>query len=354
MLFLLFFQDIVVTKPIRMNVDKLTCGNEFFNTSLKVGSHMPVDKEQELKQLYLHRLKSMGYHTIPELIEILPPTIMNVIGSTISIAEQLFMAAIKSHMLLVQKEFHGDPPQGINKALTTMGYMTIQELAEANPTIIAKALKISLDNAGELALYAMELSVKQDDFIVASDELIDDLDKEIGHYLGQLERLEQDQKLKEIVDISVQKIHDTIKFPSAEFAISQEQKKGIQQIIQQFMTVFPACTGFAIYNKRGEGVYSFSNDTHAKQTLEIIHESISSLIWKISLSLEERDEYGWISAQKHLVWIEALRNRKSKRQLAYIGLFVFESEARKGVGTATPTIKGIIKEIERIVYEIKE
>ncbi len=315
---------------------------------------MTVDKEQELKQLYLQRLKSAGYHSIPDLVEILPPTIMNVIDSTITIAEQLFMAAIKSHMLLVQKEFHGDPPQGINKALTTMGYMTIQELAEANPTIIAKALKVNLEHAGDLALYAMELSVKQDDFIVTSDDLIDDLDKEISHYLGQLDRLEQNQKLKEIVEVSVQKIHDTIKLPSSEFSISQEQKNAIQKIIQQFMTVFPACTGFAIYNKRGEGIFSFSNDQQAQQTLGIIHESISTLIWKISLSLEERDEYGWVSAQQHIVWIEAIRNRKSKRQLAYIGLFLFESEARKGVGTATPTIKGILKEIERIVYEIKE
>lgn len=315
---------------------------------------MPVDKDQELKQVYLQRLKSAGYHTIPELVDILPPTIMNIIDSTITVAEQLFMVAIKSHMLLVQKEFQGDPPQGINKALTTVGYMTIQELAEANPTIIAKTLKINLDHAGDLALYAMELSVKKDDFIVASDDLIDDLDTEISHYLGQLERLERNQKLKEVVETSVQKIQDTIKLPSAEFIISQEQKEDIQQNIQQFMTVFPACTGFAIYNKKGEGVYSFSNDKHAQQTLDTIHESISSLIWKISLSLEERDEYGWIPAQNHLVWIEAIRNRKSKRQLAYIGLFVFEAEAKKGVGTATPTIKGILKEIERIVYEIEE
>jgi hypothetical protein len=39
-----------------------------------------------------------------------------------------------------------------------------------------------------------------------------------------------------------------------------------------------------------------------------------------------------------------------KRQLSYIGLFVFEAESQDGVGTATPTIKGIIKEIERIIY----
>ncbi len=324
-----------------------------FVTSLMDGSLMTADKEQELKQLYLQRLKSAGYNTIPELVEILPPTIMNIIDSTITIAEQLFIAAIKSHMLMVQKEFQGDPPLGINKALTTMGYMTIQELAEANPTIIARALKINLENAGDLALYAMELSVKKEDFVVTSDDLIDDLDKEISHYLGQLDRLEQNHKLKEIVEISVQKIHDTINFPSAEFVISQEQKKVIQKIIQQFMTVFPACTGFSIYNKRGEGIYSFSTDKHAQQTLDIIHESISSLIWKISLSLEERDEYGWISAQQHIVWIEAIRNRKSKRQLAYISLFLFESKAKKGVGTATPTIKGILKEIERIIYEIK-
>jgi len=318
------------------------------------GGHMTQKKEQELKQLYLERLKSAGYHTIPQLVEILPPTIMNITGSTIGVAEQLFIAAIKSHLLLIQKEFRGDPPAGINKTLTEIGYMTIQELSEANPTIIAKTLKISLDRAGDLVLYAMELSVKSDDFIISSDDLIDDLDKEISHYLGQLERIQRDQELKVIVEESVQKIHETIKLPSAEYKVTQEQKAEIQKIVQQFMTVFPACTGFAIYNKRGEGIYNFANDNHAKQMLAIIHESISSLFWKINLALDERDEYGWISAKNHLVWIEAIRNRKLKRQLAYIGLFLFEAEAKDGVGTATPTIKGIIKEIERIVYQIKD
>ena len=75
-----------------------------------------------------------------------------------------------------------------------------------------------------------------------------------------------------------------------------------------------------------------------------------SLFWKISLVLEEKNEYGWVNAQPHLVWIEAIRDRSMKRQLAYIGLFVFEAESQDGVGTATPTIKGIIKEIERIIY----
>ena len=59
----------------------------------------------------------------------------------------------------VQIYFQGEPPEGVNKALTDLGYMTIQEIADANPGIIAKALQISLDNAGDIVLYSMELSV---------------------------------------------------------------------------------------------------------------------------------------------------------------------------------------------------
>ena len=313
---------------------------------------MNTDKESELKRLYLQRLKEAGYHTVPELVEILPPTIMNIIDSDITTAEKLFLAAMKSHMFYIQKVFHGSPPVGINKALNDLGYMTVNEIAETNATIIAKTLHITLESAGELVLYAMELSTSSD-FVsnISNEELIDDLDKEISHYLGQLERVETEQKLKVLVEESVQKIHETIKLPAKEFLIGTDQKERIIKVIEQFTTVFPACTGFVIYNKRGEGVLNYTSDARAKTTLSKIHESIPSLFWKISLVLEERNEYGWITTQPHLVWIEALRDRETKRQLAYIGVFIFEAESKDGVGTATPTIKGIIKEIERIIYE---
>jgi hypothetical protein len=251
----------------------------------------------------------------------------------------------------IQEQFQGDKPEGINKALTDLGYMTIQEVAEANPSIIAKALKINLKDAGDIVLFAMELSVVKEKIERKDGKVVvDNLDKEISHYLGHLDRLEQNKKLKVLVDESVQKIRETIKLPSEELMIVEEQKAEIQKVLEQFTTVFPACTGFAMYNKRGEGIYSFVVDNDAKTTLGNIHTSISTLFWKISLVLEEKDEYGWINAHPHLVWIEAIRNRSMKRQLAYIGIFVFEAESKEGVGTATPTIKGIIKEIERIVY----
>lgn len=308
-------------------------------------------KEQELKKLYLKRLKEAGYTTVPELVQVLPPTLMNIIESNIEISEKLFVAALKSHMFLINKEFQGDAPDGINKALNDVGYMTIQELAEANPMIIAKTLKINLENAGDIVLYAMELSLNQRESVSGSGkELISDLDREISHYLGQLERLEQDQKLRTIVDNTVNKIYDTIKMPGEETIIEIKQKEEIQKIINQFMTVFPACTGFAMYNKRGEGILNIANDERSKKTLRNIHSSIPQIFWKISLVLEKKDEYGWINAHPHLVWIETIRNRRLKRQLAYIGLYIFESESKEGVGTATPTIKGITKEIERIIY----
>ncbi len=313
---------------------------------------MSKDKEAELKRLYLERLRNAGYNTVPELVEILPPTIMNILGSSISTAENLFVTAIKTHMRNIQVQFQGDKPEGINKALTDLGYMTIQEVAEANPSIIAKALKINLTDAGDIVLYAMELSVIQDKIERKEGKVvIDNLDKEISHYLGHLDRLEQDKKLKVLVDETVQKIRETIKLPSEELMIVEKQKTAIQKVLEQFMTVFPACTGFALYNKRGEGIYSYAIDNDAKGTLANIHNSISSLYWKISLVLEEKDEYGWINAHPHLVWIEAIRDRSQKRQLAYFGLFVFEAASQEGVGSATLTIKGIIKEINRIIYD---
>jgi hypothetical protein len=308
-------------------------------------------KEAELKKIYLERLRDAGYNSVPELVEILPPTIMNILDSSISTAESLFVTALKAHMKNIQEQFQGDNPEGINKALTDLGYMTIHEIAEANPSIIAKALKINLADAGDLVLFAMELSVVQDKIERRNGKVsIDALDTEISHYLGQLDRLEQDKKLKVLVDESVQKIHDTIKLPSEELEIVEEQKAEIKKILEQFTTVFPACTGFAMYNKRGEGIYNYIVDNNAKETLANIHNTLPSLFWKISLVLEERNDYGWVNAQPHLVWIEAIRDRSMKRQLSYIGLFIFEAESQDGVGTATPTIKGIIKEIERIIY----
>ena len=312
---------------------------------------MSKKKEAELKKIYLERLHEAGYNTIPELVEILPPTIMNILDSSISTAESLFVTALKAHMKNIQEQFQGDNPEGINKALTDLGYMTIHEIAEANPSIIAKALKINLADAGDLVLFAMELSVVQDKIERKNGKVsIDALDTEISHYLGQLDRLEQDKKLKVLVDESVQKIHDTIKLPSEELKIVEEQKAEIKKILEQFTTVFPACTGFAMYNKRGEGIYNYIVDNNAKETLANIHNTLPTLFWKISLVLEERNDYGWVNAQPHLVWIEAIRDRSMKRQLSYIGLFIFEAESQDGVGTATPTIKGIIKEIERIIY----
>ena len=98
------------------------------------------------------------------------------------------------------------------------------------------------------------------------------------------------KKLKILVDESVQKIHETIKLPSEEFEIVEEQKAEIQKVLEQFTTVFPSCTGFAMYNKRGEGIYNFVVDSSAKETLANIHSNLPSLFWKISLVLEEKNE----------------------------------------------------------------
>ena len=167
--------------------------------------------------------------------------------------------------------------------------------------------------------------------------------------MGQLERLES-QKINIAVDETIKKIQERIKLPAPEMAFSLQQKNNIIFTITQFMTVFPSCTGFALYNKRAEGIVSHVSDRAAKETLAKIHENIPSLFWKISLILESKDEYGWLNAGSHLIWIEAIRNKELKQQLAYIGIFIFEKEAKEGVGTATPTIKGIVKEIQRIIY----
>ncbi|NHJ47793.1 MAG: hypothetical protein FK733_08395 [Asgard group archaeon] len=312
-----------------------------------------MSKEAELKKTYFQRLRDAGYNTVPELVQILPPTIMNIIGSSIATAEKLFLSAIKTHMLNIQKHFDGDAPEGVNKALTDFGYMTIQEISEANSNVIAKTLQISLEHAGEIVLYAMELSVKGEEVLELKDRelMIEDLDREVTHYLDQLDRVKDEKKLDVIVEETVQKIHDTIKLPSDEIIISREKFNDIQKTIEQFMTVFPSCTGFSMYNKRGEGIYNYAIDKQAKNTLARIHETLTSIFWKISLALEEKNEYGWITAKPHLAWIEAIRDRSQKRQLAYIGLFIFEASSQDGVGNATLTTKGIIKEIERIIYE---
>ncbi|MCK5184291.1 MAG: hypothetical protein KAQ95_08295, partial [Candidatus Heimdallarchaeota archaeon] len=142
---------------------------------------MSKEKEAELKKIYLERLRDAGYNTIPELVEILPPTIMNILDSSISTAESLFVTALKAHMKNIQEQFQGDNPEGINKALTDLGYMTIQEIAEANSSIIAKALKINLADAGDLVLFAMELSVIQEKIERRDGKVsIDALDTEIS------------------------------------------------------------------------------------------------------------------------------------------------------------------------------
>ncbi|MHA1212151.1 MAG: hypothetical protein ACTSSH_06800 [Candidatus Heimdallarchaeota archaeon] len=310
------------------------------------------EKEQtELKRIYTERLKKAGYATVPELIEILPPTIMNITSASISTAEKLFVAALKTHMRNIQELFDGEPHNGINKALTDLGYMTNQEIAEANPTIIAKALRIGLDCAGDIVLYAMELSIKKEDWVsIDGDNIMEEVDREISHFLGKMDRSEKEKKLDVAVEEAVQKIHETIKLPEEEIQITNEQKTAIRRVLEQFATVFPSCTGFAMYNRRGEGIYNFSADKIAKATLAKINDTIGTIFWKISLALETKNDYGWINTQPHLIWIEAIRDRSLKQQLAYVGLFVFEASSQDGVGSATLTIKGIIKEIERIIY----
>jgi hypothetical protein len=318
---------------------------------MKVG-FMSRRRADELKRKYFEKLREAGYKTIPELVQILPPTIMNIIGSSIATAEKLFITALKTHMQNIQKLFNGDAPEGINKALTDLGYMTIQEISEASPNMIAQTLQINLENAGEIVLFAMELAVNQEESSIPRDKkvMLDNLDREISHYLDKLDRMDEEKKLDVVVEETVKKIHETIKLPSSEIVLTKNQLDEIEKIIQQFTTVFPACTGFAMYNKRGEGLYNYAVDKGAQNTLVKIHETLASIFWKISLALEEKDEYGWIDSRPHLVWIEAMRDQSQKRQLAYIGFFVFEAASPNGVGSATLTIKGIIKEIERIIY----
>ncbi|HUT80040.1 MAG TPA: hypothetical protein VMZ29_02465 [Candidatus Bathyarchaeia archaeon] len=312
---------------------------------------MRQDREAKLKKLYTQRLQEAGYKTVPELIQILPPTIMNITESSISTAEKLFVVALKTHMKNIQLLFNGEPPDGINKILSDLGYMTNQEIADVNPTIIAQTLKISLENAGDIVLYAMELTMdKEDTVAIVDSNVIEDVDREISHYLGNLERTVQERKLDVTIEEAIHKIQNTIQLPEGDITISKEQKEEIKKVIEQFTTVFPACTGFAIYNRRSEGIFSYSVDATSKATLAKINDTIGTIFWKISLVLEDRNDYGWISAQPHLVWIEAIRDRSLKRQLSYVGLFIFESEAKESIGSATLTIKGINKEIERIIY----
>jgi len=313
---------------------------------------MIQDREAKLKKLYTERLLEAGYRTVPELIQILPPTIMNITGSSISTAERLFVVALKTHLKNIQVLFNGEPPEGINKILSDLGYMTNKEIADANPTIIAQTLKISLENAGDIVLYTMELTMDKDDMEITTDnDIVEDVDREISHYLCNLDRAMQEKKLDVTIEEAVQKIQETIQLPEEDIDISKEQKEEIKKVIEQFTTVFPACTGFALYNRRSEGIYSYSVDNTSKATLAKINDTIGTVFWKISLALEDRSDYGWINAYPHLVWIEAIRDRSLKRQLAFVGLFIFEAEAKDSIGSATLTMKGINKEIERIIYD---
>lgn len=310
---------------------------------------MKDTREAELKKLYSARLRESGYKTVKDLVNVLPPIIKNLTGASVSTSEKIFLAALKSQMKNIQENYNGDHPEGITKALTDLGYMTVHEIAEANPSIIAKTLEISLKNAGDIVLYAMELTLKTTDTkVVVGDEMLSALDQEVSHYFAKMDRERTEDTSK--VDEAVSKIHETIKLPDIEHQIQVNQKQAIERLIDEFMTVFPSCTGFIIYNRRSKGVFHQAKDLDAKNTIFRINNTISNIFWKISLVLEEKNEYGWIESQSHLVWIEAIRDKNQKRQIAYIGLFIFESES-ESVGTATPTIKGIIKEIERIIYE---
>lgn len=315
---------------------------------------MKADKKQELKQLYVQRLFNAGYDSIESLIELDPPTIMNIIQSNLPTAENLFVASLKTYFKMMQEKFHGKPPHGLNRQLNNYGYRTLQEVADANPAIIAKALKISLENAGEIVLHAMELTVKEKKVETkTSDELIEELDKEIAHHIGKIEQEKEKEKEKDqkLVEDAVKRIYDTISLPSQEFQISLEQKDRIESIIERFTINFPACTGFALYDKHVQGVFHYFTDKAAEQTLANIHENLPELFWKINVALVNKEEYGWIKAPPHLVWLEAIRDQKTQRQLTYLALFIFEATAKEGVGTATPTIKGIMKEIKEIIYQ---
>ncbi|MBD3191420.1 MAG: hypothetical protein GF308_12300 [Candidatus Heimdallarchaeota archaeon] len=313
---------------------------------------MKADKEQELKQLYIQRLFNAGYNSIESLIELDPPTIMNIIQSNLPTAENLFVASLKTHLKLIQEKYRGKPPQGLNRQLNNYGYRTLYELADANPAIIAKALKISLEHAGEIVLHAMELTVKTKNVeMKTSDELIEELDKELAHHMGRMDQEQQKGKLKKLVDDTVKRIYDTISLPSQELQISLKQKDKIEKIIERFIITFPACTGFALYNKEVQGIFKYFTDRSAEQTLANIHENLPELFWKINVALMNKEEYGWVKAPPHLVWLEAIRDKKTERQLTYLALFIFEARAKEGVGTATPTIKGIMKEIKEIIYQ---
>jgi len=250
----------------------------------------------------------------------------------------------------IQLKYNGEPPEGITKALSDLGFMTIQEIADANPAVIAKALNISLGNAGDIVLFAMELMVRKEKTeVTVGENFLEEIDKEISHYLGQLNRVEKEQRLKSLIGDTLERIHETIKLPAEEPIIEQSHKDKMKEVLSQFTTVFPACTGFALFNRKGEGVFSFYRDNDTRENLAKINETFNEIFWKISLLLEDKDEYGWINTPPHLVWLEAIRDKQLKRLLAFVGAFLFE-EGSERVGTATPTIKGIMKEIKRIIY----
>ncbi len=311
---------------------------------------MNKQKETALKKLYTQKLKAAGYKTVPELVKILPPTIQSITGASLATAEKIFVAALKSQMRNVQLKFNGEPSEGISDILTNMGFRTIQEIADANPAILAKTLNISLASAGDIVLFAMELLVRKEKAKVSvGDDFLEEIDREISHYLGKLSRVEKESELQSIIGETVEKIQETIKLPAEEPIIDKSQKERIREVLTEFTTVFPGCVGFALFNRKGLGVFSFYKDNDAKTNLAKINETFSETFWKISLLLENKNEYGWITASPHLIWLEAIRDKVQKRLLAFVGLFLFEENA-DGVGAATPTIKGIMKEIERIIF----
>jgi len=51
---------------------------------------MDKQKEAALKKLYTQKLKAAGYSTVPDLAEILPPTIQSITGASPTTAEKIF------------------------------------------------------------------------------------------------------------------------------------------------------------------------------------------------------------------------------------------------------------------------
>ncbi|MEA2071839.1 MAG: hypothetical protein U9O98_11195, partial [Asgard group archaeon] len=274
----------------------------------------------------------------------------------ISIAEKLFVEALKARLKEVYLKKPKQKKVNIARKLNTKGIHSIQKLSDTNPAELAKILQISLDYAGEIVMFAMELGVKENNIAIQSKKkrFVTEFEKELEHKLGELERKEEEEEQllsKEQVSSSVERINKLIQFPTQHFFLKEEHKSQIKKLLDQFMSVFPACTGFSLYNKESHGIMKIAKDNQADNTITAIHESIPNIFWKISLIMEETDDYGWIKNGPHLVWIEAIRHPQTKRRLEFIGIFIFEAYSEKGVGTATPTIKGIIKEIEHIIYE---